>query len=175
MSTQMRLDFAGRLATRIVAELAPLCERIEVAGSIRRRRPMVGDIDLVALPLQGGAEAFRARVKRSARVAVDGQQNLIVELANGVQVDVFIARRKSVPDLFGAQVRGNFGSLLLCRTGSREHNIYVAQRALAEGWKWDPYAGLFDGAGHWLAGEWEEREIFERLGMGWIEPERRER
>jgi DNA polymerase (family X) len=173
MSTRMKLEFAERLATRIVAELAPLCERIEVAGSIRRRRPMVGDIDLVVLPLEGGAEALRARVKRAAKTVVDGQQNLIVELANGVQLDVFVARRE-VSGLFGVEERGNFGTLLLCRTGSREHNIFVAQRALARGWKWDPYRGLFDASGVWLAGV-DERDILERLELGWIEPERRER
>lgn len=47
---RLSLDIAADLAARIAADLAPVCDRLEIAGSIRRKRPDVGDIELVAIP-----------------------------------------------------------------------------------------------------------------------------
>src|SRR5205823_12049549 len=55
---------AEKHAAKILAELAPFCERIEIAGSIRRRRPTVNDIDFVALPHAGKVNALRERILR---------------------------------------------------------------------------------------------------------------
>ena len=156
----------------IVQQLTPLCERVELAGSLRRGKELVGDIDLVLLPRPCHAEACRMRIKQATTVEKDGQQNLIVRLSNGVQVDVFFARQPET-DLLGNETPGNFGSLLLCRTGSKEHNIFVAERAKRRGWHWDPYQGLFNEAQKLVATG--EREILEALDLGWIEPSRRER
>lgn len=159
-------------AARIAAELRPWCEAVEVAGSIRRRRPEVGDIDLVALPKVGGADAIRNRMtRRAAEVLANGEQNVRVRLANGVQVEVYLARQEEQDLLYTTP--SNWGSLLVCRTGSREFNIGLARRALQLGMRWDPYQGVFSGGGHLLAGA-TEAEVFKALDVTAVPPERRE-
>jgi DNA polymerase (family X) len=172
----MRLHEAYGLAERIKAELAQWCERIEIAGSIRRARPEVNDIDLVVLPKPGDAEALRARCKQRSRVLQDGPQNLIVQLPEragspGMQLDVFFAHGVEA-DLLASKP-SNWGSLLLCRTGSKEHNIRIAQRCQSMGLKWEIYRGVVGPGGAFVAGETEE-EIFKALGMEFIPPALRE-
>lgn len=164
------------MAEKIKAELAPMCDLIEIAGSIRRQRAEVGDIDLVVLPRAGQLGAIKDRCRRSCRVITDGEQNFIcnLRLAPGreFQLDIFFAR-PAVKDLLQT-VPGNFGSLLLCRTGSKEHNIFMVEHAKRLGLVWRPYAGVFDGDGYCLAAE-SEPEIFKALDLEFVPPERRER
>ena len=68
----------------------------------------------------------------------------------------------------------NFGTLLLCRTGSKEHNIFLVEHAKRLNLRWNPYRGVIDGAGNVLASETEE-DIFKALDLPWIQPEDRER
>lgn len=92
-------------------------------------------------------------------------ENLLVQLPK-CELDVWLADES------------NFGTRLLCRTGSKEFNVWLCQKAKERGMKWNPYRGLeVDGE---LDGEMElvgreEREILERLGVGWVEPKERER
>lgn len=170
--TNIPLPQATKWAEGIVAELAPFCDRIEIAGSIRRRRPFVNDVDLVVLIKRGLEKEFRNRVTRTARVIKDGPQNFIVGLSNGLRLDIFIARHPQ-KDLFRTN-QGNFGTLLICRTGSKEHNIWLVNHAKINGLQWKPYDGVCDEEGNVLTGE-DERACFTALGLDWIEPERRER
>jgi DNA polymerase/3'-5' exonuclease PolX len=166
------LNKAIPLAERIAAELQPFCERIEIAGSIRRQRPFCGDIDLVILT--DSPAAFRHRLFKDPRTqrVLDGEINLIARLANGVQLDIFLAH-PGHKDLLGA-TPSNFGSLLLCRTGSKEHNIYLIEAAKARGLKWNPYHGVFDPQLGCIASATEEA-IFSTLGLEFVIPEQRER
>lgn len=181
---------AFAVATRIREELAPYSERIEIAGSLRRKRPEVGDIDLVILPREGEEAALRQRATAAvragnARMLTQGAENMTMVLANGMQVDLFFARRAK-NDLAG-YVPGNFGMRLLAMTGSKEHNIQLAQTAERMGYHFAPYAGLMRGgvyyykteggrgyrSGEVFRGE-DELEILRELGVGWIDPEARE-
>lgn len=174
------LQFAEKLAAKIAAELTPFCERIEIAGSIRRRRPHVGDIDLVVLPKAGQLEALKERCKRTTTVITDGDQNLIVQLkttgSEPLQLDIFIAKLET-REMFDVTPT-NFGSLLLCRTGSVAHNIYLVQHAKTLGLVWNPYHGVFgpgpNGRTRLIASA-TEAEIFAALKLELIPPERRER
>lgn len=176
----MNLATAIPLAERIKAQLAPMCERIEIAGSIRRRRENVNDIDFVILPKPGQLDAIKARCEQRCTVVKDGEQNYIVRMpygerrgvADGFQIDIFIAR-PAVKDLLQT-VPGNWGTLLLCRTGSTAHNIFLVEHAKRLGLTWNPYKGVEDADGYVLASE-SELEIFQALGLEFIEPERRER
>lgn len=178
----MELSRAQGLAERIVAELQPFCERIEIAGSIRRRRRFVNDIDLVALPKRHQVNALRERVRRNTTLISDGDQALMVRMRDGTQLDLWIASREK-RDLFGTTPT-NFGSLLLCRTGSKEHNIWLVEQAKRRGLRWNPHHGVF-GPWGWpevkesahtvLLASATEEEIFTALGLEFIEPERRER
>ncbi|MHB8520691.1 MAG: hypothetical protein ACYDH9_08025 [Limisphaerales bacterium] len=172
----MTLEFGEKLASRIAAELQPLCERIEVAGSIRRRRTNVNDIDLVILPKPGKLPAIKTRCSERCAAVIDGPQNTIFRLAlpNGgdVQIDLFFAR-PAIKDLF-QEIPSNFGAILLCRTGSKEHNIYLVEHAKKIGLKLNPYGGVFDEEGYCLAAATEE-EIFTALNLDFIPPESRDR
>lgn len=167
----MTLDQAKTLADKIVAELTPFCDRIDIAGSIRRQRPIVNDIDLVVLITPGKEIAFRLRCLERAAPITDGQQNLILKLANGEQLDVFIADQPAT-DLFDPRPT-NYGSLLLCRTGSREHNIWLCQIARQKDLRWNPQYGLYNQRGQLLAAE-TETEIFHALDLGYLDPTIRE-
>ena len=163
---------AYKIADRIKAELAPMCERIEIAGSLRRGREHVNDIDFVILPKPGQVAAIKARCEKRCQVVVGGEQNYIVRLPTGLQVDIFFARH-ATQDMF-QRVPSNFGTLLLCRTGSKEHNIYLVEHAKTRGFTWHPYAGVKDAEGFVIASE-TEKEIFDMLALPFIAPANRER
>lgn len=167
----MQLDRARRIAQMIAAELAPFCEQIEIAGSIRRQRSKVNDIDIVLLPKPGQLAALRDRVKRSTVPILDGEENLIVRLTGGFQLDIFIAQPET-RDMF-TTTPSNFGALLLTRTGSKEHNIFLGQTATRLGRKYQPYRGVLEN--DVLLASATEVEIFTALGLPFIAPERRER
>jgi DNA polymerase (family 10) len=174
----MPLDRALRIATHVLNELAPLCVKIEIAGSIRRRRPFCGDVDLVCIPKD--YEALRERVLKRCKIALkddgktpigDGEQMLVVNMPDATQLDIWFAKAAR-QDLF-RKFPSTWGSVLLCRTGNKQHNIHLAQTARALGYHWQTTLGLTC-AGNYIAGETEE-DIFRALGLPFIEPEKRER
>jgi DNA polymerase/3'-5' exonuclease PolX len=171
------LDKAAKLAAKIVAALAPYCERIQIAGSIRRRRPLVNDIDIVCLPRRGDVAPLRERVLTKTRPISDGRDIIITRLQNGVQLDLWLAQQPK-KDLFSTTPT-NFGSLLLCRTGSKEHNIWLVEHAKKLGLSWNPHHGVFGksprtGAYGCLASATEE-DVFAALKLDFVPPEKRER
>jgi len=182
----VKLARAQVIADLVQGQLATLCVQLQVAGSIRRRRPEVGDLDLVLLPRPGQAEAIKARCRQKCAVVREGEQNCIYRLPAspeqalreppelGWQIDLFFAR-PTQRDLLGEEP-GNFGSLLLCRTGSKEHNIFLIEhaKALDEGLTWNPYRGVVNQKGQVIASETEEA-IFTALKLPFVRPEDRER
>jgi DNA polymerase/3'-5' exonuclease PolX len=144
----MNLAATQRLASKIRDELAPFCEQIEIAGSIRRQRPEVADIDLVCLPRgAAGLHDLIDRCQRRARCTKAGEQYRLFELENGLQLDLWIAHTGS-EDLLGHKTPSNWATLLVCRTGSKEFNIAIAGRAREVGLHWNPHAGLMKLTGH---------------------------
>ncbi len=167
-----RLRAAGERRTRIdVAERVaePLREwlaraggvgTIEIAGSYRRRRETVGDLDLVAACRDGAAVMERFVGHEDVdEIVSHGNTRSTVLLGGGLQVDL----RAVEPESFGAA--------LLYFTGSKAHNVALRQRAVDRGFKLNEY-GLFDGDER-IAGETEE-SIYRRLGLAWIPAELRE-
>lgn len=172
----MNLPHARALADKIAAALAPLCERIQVAGSVRRGRPVVNDLDFVVMLKPGELMAFRQRASAQASVVKSGDDIYIIRLKDGTQVDFYFARPPS-RDLL-VPIAGNWGTVLLCRTGSKEHNIYLAQQAQRLGYKWETMIGVthaVDYSGRSVLASETEEEIFQALGLDFIPPERRER
>ena len=143
--------------------------RVELAGSFRRRRDTVGDLDLLVC---GGApeqvmEAFTTH-DRVAEVLARGETRSAVRLADGLQVDLRLVPAES------------FGAALLYFTGSKEHNIELRRVANDQGLTLNEYglarepgAQAKPGPGAVVAGRTEE-EIDRALGMDWIPPELRE-
>jgi len=152
---------AARIAEALREDLAkhPAVEAASVAGSVRRRLPTVGDIDLVVASSDAAAVAH-AFLERPdvASAHARGPQRVSVTLDSGIDVDLRIV----APDCFG--------SALLYFTGSRPHNIALRQLALAQGLRLNEY-GLFRGKQK-IAGETEE-EIYAALSLPFMQPEER--
>src|SRR5688572_28680494 len=86
---RLPLARARAIAEKVVDALRDHCLRIEIAGSIRRGRPECGDVDLVCVPKPGGREAMIERCKRSGTMHKFGEQYVVIELANGFQLDLW--------------------------------------------------------------------------------------
>lgn len=155
---------AAAIAEKVVAALRPHCTRIEIAGSLRRSSPHVGDLDLV---VQDPTDAFFHRAQEHARQTGFGQLNVSFEMLNLFCIEVYIARTPAL-DLFCKPEGAPFGTLLLCRTGSRHHNIWIAERALSMGFRWSPYRGLLDGD---TLLTHDEAEIYRYLRLPYLPPE----
>ena len=170
MTMPLDLASATEKALAVVDHLRPFCAQIEIAGSIRRRRPEVGDLDFVIQPLPGKRRYIRDRcLSWKPQVLTDGQVNLLL-VVKGVQLDIFFADEPG-SDLFAAP--GNFGTLLVCRTGSMQFNIWLADRAKKRGLHWNPQRGVVQ-KGKIIASQTEEA-VFKALGLDFIQPEDRER
>jgi len=154
----VELKRAQAMATAIITRLSPYCRRIEVAGSIRRKKDLVNDIDLVLIP--SDLWKLYAELKRMGEMKADGDKlkRLVV---NGTQVDVYFATEET------------WATLYLVKTGSKESNIRLATRAKKMGLQLKANGeGLIDQDGRRLAGN-TEQSIFEALGIPYLPPERR--
>ena len=173
MSTgeKVPLHVAQAEADVLVEKLAPHCERIEVAGSIRRKRPMVGDIEIVCIPKAVMAGLFGDEQERSPdfEAVVDG-----MEAVKGSPDGKYTQRITPLGtklDLFMATF-DNWGLILAIRTGSAD----FSGKILAHRWKQLGYTSI-GGVLH-RGGEQtyvrEERDLFDMLGIEWVDPEDRE-
>jgi len=131
-----------------------------VAGSYRRRRETVGDLDiLVAAPPRAGIIDRFVAYEDVAQVLARGPTRSSVVLKNGMQVDLRVVSE------------GNYGAALMYFTGSKAHNIALRGIAAARGLKLNEY-GLFEGT-HRLAAK-AEADVYRALDLPYIEPELRE-
>jgi DNA polymerase (family 10) len=138
-----------------------LFERLEYAGSLRRGRETIGDLDLLAVSDDppAAAAAF-VGLSDVAEILAHGESKSSVRLHSGLQVDLRIVPAES------------FGAALQYFTGSKAHNIALRKLAVAKGWKLNEY-GLYDSTDRTLAGE-DEDGIYRALGLEPIPPELRE-
>lgn len=150
------------LAHEIEARLTGLrgVERAAVAGSIRRRKETIGDLDF--LVVSGSPErVMRAFVSMPevVQVQAQGSTKAMVRLASGIDADLRVVKAES------------FGAALAYFTGSKDHNVALRRIAQEQGLKLSEY-GVFRGERR-IAGRTEE-EVYEALGLPWIAPELRE-
>lgn len=134
---------------------------LTVAGSFRRRKETVGDLDIVSTsddPL-GAMEHF-STYPGIKEIVSKGDTRSTIILDNNLQVD------------FRCVSNASYGAALHYFTGSKAHNIAVRKMAVAKGWKVNEY-GVFDDKMQRIAGKNEE-EIYALFGMPYIEPELRE-
>lgn len=131
-----------------------------VAGSFRRRKETVGDLDIV-VAAKHGAEIIERFVtyEDAAQVLARGPTRSSIVLRNGIQVDLRVVGE------------ANYGAALMYFTGSKAHNIALRGIAAGGGLKLNEY-GLFHGTRR-IAGRTEE-EVYRRLDLPYIEPELRE-
>ncbi len=150
------------LAHELVGQLKRLkhVQKIEVAGSLRRRKETVADIDILVISnnAKDVMDTFTI-LPQVARVLAKGDTKSSVTLHVGMNADVRVLEPK------------NFGAALQYFTGSKEHNIQMRQLAIKKGCKLNEY-GLFKGKKQ-VAGRTEE-EIYQALGLRYVAPELRE-
>jgi len=162
MKGRILLGEALPIAQEIIEEIESKCkvERICVAGSVRRMKEAIGDIDILVVSEDPGKtmDVFSS-ISGVQDVIVKGRTKTSVYLKDGLQADL------RVVDL------DSYGAALQYFTGSKDHNIHLRKIAQKMGYKVNEY-GLFEGERK-IAGE-TEKELYETLEMTYIEPELRE-
>ncbi len=163
------LNFASGVAEQLTQHLSKVAgvDKITPAGSLRRGRETVGDLDLL---VTGAAPGFSASAvldefvahPRVSEVLAKGPNKASVRFGHeGLQVDL-----RALPE-------ESFGAALQYFTGSKDHNVALRQRALKMGFTLSEYALARVDTNERVAGATEE-EIYEKLGLLWIPPELRE-
>jgi DNA polymerase/3'-5' exonuclease PolX len=158
---------AQAIADEVVAQLRPHCEQIDIAGSIRRRRPTIGDIEIVCIPKPYDATPL---FRTGLALVVEQWEKVKGELPCKYSQRLLPSGMKL--DLFMPDPRG-YGLALAIRTGSAEWSHHV----LAAGWV---KAGFRSEGGllRDLRGQGvrlrTERAVFDLIGLPWVPPEERE-
>ena len=160
--TSLELAKAETLAKQVEETIKPLCEEIKIVGSIRRKRPKVGDCDFVVKASDANWSRIANTLKK-AQIICTG--SIVIKLNipfedNLFQVDFYRANDN------------NFGIQKLIRTGSAEHNTWLASYAISNGCRLKYSDGLIKG-GQVIAGKTEE-SIFSALDLPCPIPEERE-
>jgi len=162
---ELDLEEAEKTVTVVKASVISLCAQIEIAGSIRRRKPKIHDIDFVVVAKSN--EDWKKineklkQLKAQPNCAGDSVIKAFVPCAEGLfQVDFYRAQ----PSTFGIH--------LLVRTGSADHNMWLAGCAISKGMRIKYSEGLIkDGVA--VAGE-TEQGVFEALNLPYPLPTQRE-
>lgn len=161
----MILHKAQAIAECIMHDLSPHCERIAIAGSIRRHKALVGDIEIVAIPKPYDVGLFASGIatvvdrwkKVKGELPCKYTQRMLEE---GIALDLFFARPE------------NWGLILAIRTGSAEYSHQV----LAHNWSQRGFKSI-EGILHNRHGDPihtpEERDVFSICGIPWADPEKR--
>ncbi|MBC8523158.1 DNA polymerase/3'-5' exonuclease PolX [PVC group bacterium] len=162
-SSRIRLGDAMPIAETIIDTLStlPTVTRIEFAGSLRRGKETIGDIDILASAKEPSLliDAF-CKLEGVTKILVQGETKCSIRLDYGMQIDLRI-----VEDIA-------FEAALLYFTGSKEHNIILRERAIKQKKRLNEY-GLFDANEKCLESETESK-MYANLGLPYIPPEIRE-
>ncbi|MBE2203060.1 MAG: hypothetical protein IAE94_01795 [Chthoniobacterales bacterium] len=164
------------VAADLIERLGPATERIEIAGSVRRKKPLVGDVELLIIPrcrifvpetdavieamLDDGILA--PRLAEDGRIAGNAAENkLMVHRETGMKVDLFFTDES------------RWYNMLVNRTGGTASNIRIASAAKAKDWKWNPYGvGFTLPNGKTIRAE-SERHVFDLCNLPYLSPEER--
>ncbi len=181
---------ALEVARELLAVLQPNCERVLVAGSLRRMKAEAGDVEILFIPrivnapdvqqLFGGVVKVNAaeasleelvgrgviapRLNKLGRRSWGAANKLAVHVASGVPVDLFTATAE------------NWWHYVVCRTGGAGSNVAICEAAIERGWKWNPYGEGFSrpkALGREIRPMHSEREVFEFVGLEYREPKER--
>jgi DNA polymerase (family X) len=160
-SDRVLLNVALNTATHLVGALKERADRVAYAGSLRRMRETIGDVDILAVAdTDKKADAIMTAFRElGAEVLLSGPTKTSIKMGNGLQADLRVVR----PEAWGAALQ--------YFTGSQAHNVAVRAIAVRQGLKLSEY-GLFRGD-ELIVSETEE-EVYAALGMDWVPPPVRE-
>lgn len=171
----MQLEKAKEIAESLKAQLEESCDRVEIAGSIRRQKPEVGDIELLCIPKFIGSVdqldwalkkmvfegAMALRLSRNGRRTYGPKNKLMVHVQSGIGVDFFSTTEECWP------------VSLVVRTGGKQTNIQISMAAQEKGYQFRAYgSGFTTPSGEIVCRS--EREVFEVVGLPYLEPWERE-
>jgi DNA polymerase (family 10) len=159
---RIKLAVAEDIAIPLVSYLEGIdgVKQVTVAGSFRRRKETVGDMDILVTARRGSKVIERfVRYEEVDEVISQGKTRSTVRLRSGLQVDL-----RLVPQV-------SYGAALHYFTGSKAHNIAVRKIGVSKGYKINEY-GVFEGERR-IAGK-AEAEVYRKVGLRFIEPELRE-
>ena len=174
------------VADKVLSQLEPYCEKLCIAGSVRRKKAFVGDIEILAIPkfetlvpygeLFGNIEnllelkvqefieagIFKLRVKSNGTTTNGHAVKLLVDTKSNIPVDIFITTKE------------NWYSALVCRTGGKLNNEEIAGRAKKTGYRWKMSGCGFE---HAITKQMtrmdSEEAIFNFVGLPYLPPEER--
>jgi DNA polymerase (family 10) len=161
---RMTLGYALALSKKVINQLRDISgvEKIDAAGSLRRGRETIGDVDILVASSapEEVMEAF-VRLPEVKEVLGKGSTKSSVLTQEGYQMDLRVVQREQ------------YGAALAYFTGSKAHNIRIREIAIKKGLKISEYGIFDDESGKKIAGEMEE-DIYRLLGLPFIPPELRE-
>lgn len=161
---RMTIDVAYSIAEEIIGYMKKNSNvlKIDYAGSLRRMKETIGDIDMLVLARKPNEVTdYFTRFPGISRILAKGDTKTSVVLKAGHDVDIRIIKP------------GSYGSALLYFTGSKDHNIELRKIAIGMGLKLSEY-GLFENrTGKMVAGKTEE-DVYRKIGLSYIPPEMRE-
>lgn len=168
----MELEKAKVIAEKIKALLESSCERIDIAGSIRRQKPDVGDIELLCIPKYvAGVDMLDAKIQTLIQLNVldyrlsklgsrvyGAKNKLMLHVPSGIGVDVFSTTEECWP------------VALVVRTGGKRTNKEIAYRALERGMSFHAYGrGFTQADGSELICQ-SEAAVFKAVGLAYLVP-----
>jgi DNA polymerase (family 10) len=156
MESMMEHAKARIIAEAVLRQLQPYCDRIEIAGSLRRNREEVGDVELVCIPKQSEILFFVQVLDQYEHVKGSATGKYIQVRFHGVQVDVFMA------------TEDNWGYIFAIRTGNADFSKRIVGT-------WLPRYGYQCKDGYvWKDGRKvsirDEETLFAKMGLSWIDP-----
>jgi len=180
MKKRINFIMAKNIADRYVELLKPFCDKIQIAGSVRRRCSRVGDIEIVCIPMEteisnGLFDKKMIRVKGFAKVLSDAGAEILKGDPGTGKYTQFMLKEKVQLDLFMAG-HDNWGFIYMIRTGSSEFSQFMGKR-----WRKWGYKGV-EGHLHRLDANGNpvekmptptEKSVFDLLGMGVVPPSKR--
>ena len=162
---------ARGIADGLLELMSPLCDRIAVAGSLRRGKRLVADIKIVYVPVSGAVDLLLVdlladgRLEKRANIAgayTWGAKNKFTcHIPSGLPVDFFATDARC------------FDNYLFYRTGPADLCREIAERARVKGWRWCPYGGGFEHADGRVHVCGSEAEVFEFVGLEAVGPAHR--
>jgi len=157
----MKYEIGKQIGEEVLNKLKPYIEKGIIAGSIRRQKAEVNDIDLIIVSKQEFMvmENIKSVIKQYGKMNMDGNQIIRVD-KDDLKIDCYVANNK------------NFEVLKLIRTGSKGHNIKLTTKAISQGKRLKFSEGLIDNNTKKLISNTEEG-IFENLGLPYLEPKDR--
>jgi len=151
----LKLAEAQRIANEVYYRLKPHCTKIEVAGSIRRLKAEVKDVDIVLIPANPGM--LSQEIDRLGPPIMDGEKLRRFDY-NGTQIDLYYATPHT------------WATLLLIRTGSKENNIRLCSWARRLGMKLKANGDGIIGKDGQLIPMESEKQIYDTLVLPWQDP-----